>query len=101
MDSFGETVNTQLAELRKAENADDVIRILARERNPYGAGHGVAGDGFFAGSGGDDSVWSALTDAGWTQVWAEAAYYYVMKAPDGSMITYVEGDVYRGDETPF
>jgi hypothetical protein len=40
MDNFWETVNTQLAELRKAENADDVIRILARERNPYGAGHG-------------------------------------------------------------
>lgn len=98
MDNFWKTVEAQLAELRTAQNADDVLRILDRERNPYGPDHGVAGDGFFAGSGGDDSLWDALTDAGWTQVWAEAVYYYVMKAPDGSMITYIEGDVYRGDK---
>lgn len=97
MDNFWKAVEKQLAELRTAQNADDVIRILSRERNPYGPDHGVAGDGFFAGSGGDDSLWDALTDAGWVQVWAEAAHFYVMEAPDGSMITYIEGDVYRGD----
>src|SRR5207253_2917333 len=97
-DTFWTTVKAQLAELRTAATANDVIRILAPERNPYGAQHPVAGDGFFAGSGGDDTLWDALTDAGWSQVWGQAAYFYVMQAPDGSRITYIEGDIYKGDK---
>lgn len=96
IDEFWAAVKAQLAELESAKSADDVIRILSNETNPLGPGSS-AGDGFFAGSGGDDSVWDALYEAGWTQVWAEAAYFYVMRAPDGSMITYIEGDIYRGD----
>lgn len=37
---------------------------------------------------------------GWTYVWIEADYYWAMQAPDGSVITYVEGDVYRGNQRP-
>lgn len=97
MSEFWDAVNAQLMELRKARSADDVLRILSRERVPDGHSKLVAGDGFFAGSGGDDTVEDALTDAGWTLVWSEASYYYAMKGPDGSVITYVEGDIYRGD----
>lgn len=96
-DTFWTAVREQLAELRAAATADDVIRILSHERNPYGSVEG-AGDGYFAGSGGDDTVWDALDDAGWSQVWSQAAYFYVMQAPDGSKVTYIEGDIYRGDK---
>jgi hypothetical protein len=54
-------------------------------------------DGFFAGSGGDESVLGALLSAGWAVAWAEASYHYAVTASDGSAITYVEGDIYRGN----
>jgi hypothetical protein len=99
-DDFWATIRAQLKELETAKNADDVARILAHERNPYGPEwDGAAGGtvGFFAGSGGDNTVANALETAGWDYVWAAASYHYCMKASDGSMITYVEGDIYAGN----
>lgn len=103
-DKFWETIREQLKELESAKGADDVIRILGPDRNPYGRdfdGMDGRAEGFFAGSGGDDTVWEALDAAGWTWVWesdkpGEGGIYYTMRAPDGSEITYVEGDIYRG-----
>ena len=101
-DDFWTKVAAQLKELESATSADDVARILSPERNPYGPEwDGAAGGtiGFFAGSGGDDTVEDALDRAGWRYVWSEASYHYCMKAPDGSSsITYVEGDIYAGDQ---
>ncbi|MFD6470799.1 hypothetical protein [Streptomyces goshikiensis] len=98
---FWTAVAEQLAELESARSAEDVLRILSHDRNPYGPDRGGrAGDAYFAGSGGDRTVNEALRTAGWTTVWAEAPYYYVKRAPDGSLITYIEGDIYRGDRRP-
>ncbi|MFI8815710.1 MULTISPECIES: hypothetical protein [unclassified Streptomyces] len=96
-DPFWAAVKEQLKELRSAKCADDVTRILSKERNPYGH-EPIAGDGFFAGSGGANTVREALLTAGWETVWIRTGYWYAMKAPDGSMITYIEGDIYRGDK---
>lgn len=53
---------------------------------------------FFAGSGGDRTLRSALRAVGWSIVWSEASYYYVAKHPaTGDLLTYIEGDVYKGD----
>ncbi len=93
---FWAAITAQLEELKTAATADDVVRILAHSRNPYGAGHSSSGDGFFAGSGGDGTVCEALIEAGWRVTWSQASYYYTVTAPDGSMITYIEGDIYRG-----
>src|SRR5205823_4439040 len=90
-DAFWEVVDAQLKELESARNATDVIRILSQERNPLGPGASSA-PAFFAGSGGDDTVAGALSVAGWDFVWSVASYYYCMRAPDGSVITYIEGD---------
>lgn len=89
LDTFWAAIAEQLQELRTAKNADDVLSTLAN-------GHGPD-RGFFAGSGGDETVSDALHTAGWELVWAESSIYYTMRAPDGSMITYIEGDIYRGD----
>lgn len=97
LDGFWEAIEAQLKELKSAKNADDVLRILAQDRNPYGPDHNTSGRGFFAGSGGDDSVEDALDVAGWTHVWRKAHYHWCMRAPDGSEITYVEGDIYPGN----
>ncbi|MFC9591538.1 hypothetical protein ACFTUC_17330 [Streptomyces sp. NPDC056944] len=99
-DPFWDAIRTQLKELEQAKCADDVIRILSPERNPYGSdwdGMDGAAEGFFAGSGGDGRVNEALEEAGWSYVWARATYWWAMQAPDGSVITYIEGDIYRGD----
>ncbi|MYX26072.1 hypothetical protein GTY75_05210 [Streptomyces sp. SID8381] len=88
IDTFWKMVDAQLNELKKAKTADDVIKILGETRE---------GEAFFAGGSGDD-VMGALFGAGWSLEWAEADYYWLMKAPDGSQITYIEGDVYRGDK---
>jgi hypothetical protein len=95
-DNFWAVIQAQVGELTSAATAQDVLRILATERAP--GNPLVAGDGFFAGSGGDDSVWEALSEAGWQIIWSRADYYFVAKAPDGSTITYVEGDIYLGDK---
>jgi hypothetical protein len=93
---FWDVIRTQLNELRTAVTADDVLSVLSNERNPNPTMS--AGDGFFAGSGGDDTVRGALREAGWRTTWAEANYFYAMQSPDGSTITYIEGDIYRGDQ---
>lgn len=91
MSTFWDDIAEQLAELQTATTADDVLRILPGT-------DGASGEGFFAGSGGDDTVMEALQEAGWHVTWAEASYYYVMRAPNGDEITYVEGDIFRGDQ---
>ncbi|MEU2366196.1 hypothetical protein ABZ616_36550 [Streptomyces noursei] len=89
VDGFWKLIDVQLKELESAKGADDVIRILGSEL--------CVGDGFFHGSGGDETVYDALLAAGWSFLWSEAEYYYAMQAPDGSAITYIEGDIYRGN----
>jgi hypothetical protein len=91
MQDFWAQIDTQLAELRFAQTADEVIAILDGD-SPL-----ADGDAFFDGGGGDGTVMDSLIFAGWSIAWADADYYWCMIAPDGSAITYVEGDVYRGD----
>lgn len=92
MDDFWKAIEAQCDEMRKATTADEVIAIL----NRYG--RASSGDAFFAGGGGDLSVSECLREAGWETTWSEASYYWVMRAPgDGSLLTYIEGDVYKGD----
>ena len=103
--NFWSVIHNQIADLRDAKSADDVIRILSHERNPYRLdnpnwnGMDGAADGFFAGGSGDD-VWESLIAAGWARLWDQGTHYFALRAPDGSMITYCEGDVYKGDRRP-
>lgn len=90
-DDFWANVEKQITELRSAKSADDVIRICPAQQ-------GASGEGFFAGSGGDDSVEDALRSAGWVHVRRDAGYYWCMRAGNGDLITYVEGDLYRGNQ---
>jgi hypothetical protein len=94
MTSFWAAIEEQCRELCTARSADAVITILNRHGQPS------SGDAFFAGSGGDTQVIDCLREAGWDTVHVKADYYWVMRAPDGSLLTYVEGDVYRGDQIP-
>lgn len=92
MDSFWKIIDSQLKELASAKSADDVIRILRRDDDTG------CGDAFFDGSGGNRQVSDSLEEAGWEYVWSEWGHHYAIKAPDGSVITYCEGDIYKGDQ---
>jgi hypothetical protein len=92
LDDFWEHIDKQLNQIRQAHSAEQVIAIL----NTYGPPS--SGDAFFAGSGGDEQLATVLYAAGWSFKWYEAGYHWCMHAEDGSTLTYVEGDVYRGDQ---
>ena len=96
--TFWATIDAQLEEASTATTAGDVLRIFATAANPYGDPHISGAPGFFAGSGGDKTLMNALYNAGWTLVWAEAGYHWAMRAPDGTGITYIEGDLYPGTD---
>lgn len=53
---------------------------------------------FFAGSGGERTLSSALREAGWRQLWCEASYHYAMYSPlTLEVLTYTEGDIDAGN----
>ncbi|MFD0432202.1 hypothetical protein ACFQ60_48130 [Streptomyces zhihengii] len=88
LDTFWAAINQQLEQLRTATNADDVLRTRHRPR---------PGPRILRRLRGDETVSAALHHAGWELTWAESSIDYTMRAPDGSMITYIEGDILRGD----
>lgn len=83
----------QLTEAANARSAYDVVRIFPSEDAPGGDGRG---DGFFAGSGGDETLWEALSQAGWEIIWDHGSSF-AAKAPDSSVITFADGDIHLGD----
>ena len=89
---FWDDIHAQYEALKSAKSADDVLRICPKIPGMS------AGDGFFEGSGGDEQVYDALLAAGWKTIWMDADYFWAMRAPNGDVISYVEGDLYRGDQ---
>lgn len=89
LDSFWKIIDEQIRRLRTASTVDEVLAICPEVSS---------GDGFFAGGGGDETVYAALVDAGWSTVWYDAIYFWCMKSPSGEPLTYVEGDLYRGNQ---
>jgi hypothetical protein len=95
LDGFWAAIDHQLEQLRTATTVDEVIGILG------GKHPDSSGDAFFAGGGGDGSVYESLREAGWEVAWFDAGYYWAMRTPDGrDGITYVEGDIMRGVRKP-
>jgi len=93
-DPFWQHIDQQLSDLRSAKTADDVFRICPTVPDLAASN----AQGFFGGGGGDGTVLDALLDSGWTPVCIDAWYYWVLLAPNGDQVTYVEGDIYRGDQ---
>lgn len=101
IDFWGE-VNRQLDQIitDKPTTFDAVKAILDSSPllNDY-AGVRTADQTFFAGGGGDESLRDALEAADWRVTWSQQWYYYVIIGPGPGFeaITYIEGDVMRGD----
>lgn len=86
---FWEVIDATLVQLRAATSADAVLELCPQIPDVS------CGDGFW--EGGYDEFADALIDAGWRFTWSKAPYHFVMRAPDGSQIYYIEGDLIRGN----
>lgn len=95
LDGFWEAIDAQLEALTTADTVDDIVRICPVITDITAPD----ASGFFAGSGGDGSVEAALETAGWRHVWREAHYHWCM-FKGTEYVTYVEGDLYRGNQLP-
>lgn len=96
--NFWQNVDAQLDHIEKVKpnTAWHVIQIMNEYRTDYGMSSGEA---FFEGSGGDRQLLGSLIKSGWHLDEMEAVYYYTAKHPStGEIITYVEGDVFAGDQ---
>lgn len=85
-------------ETEKPTTAEEVIKILHTGPDAEVGGPITQDHGFFAGSGGDRQLISALHTCGWRQTWVDFGFFYVAtQVVTGSQLTYIEGDVYAGD----
>lgn len=98
--SFWDEIRAQLERVgSEGSTAAAVIGILNSPEYPEVRAESAAAytpsatRGFFAGSGGDDTLRDALRTAGWRVTWSEASYYYRATAPNGDVLEYCEGDV--------
>lgn len=95
MSDFWDTIDRQLDHLERDRptTAAQVIAILNQYSTPS------AGQAFFAGSGGDRQLMDAMFNTGWRIARPSPHYYWVMIHPEtDDKITYIEGDVYAGDQ---
>jgi hypothetical protein len=92
MTDFWAEIDAQLEQVRQASTVDEVLAAC-----PPIQGTSV-GAGFFAGSGGDESIMGALDPAkGWRFVRIAADYYWVAQDANGDFLAYTEGDMDKGD----
>lgn len=99
MDDFW-TVTGAILDRIEAERPSTVAGVLGCLGAPRRRADGLL-EGFFAGSGGGRSLYSALFSAGWALEWVHASYFYAVRHPvSGAVLTYVEGDVIEGDHRP-
>lgn len=103
-DNFWRTIDTicDRIEAEKPATFDAVKAVLdasptATYPGPFFAN--TPDSSFFGDGGGDRSLLGSLIEAGWVVTWQDAWYYYVARHPvTGEQLTYVEGDVLRGDQ---
>jgi hypothetical protein len=95
LDDFWANVDTALERCAHADTVDEVMTILNEHFEPS------SGDAFFAGSGGDRQLLDVLywdrPSGPWRLVRYDASYYWCLADRGGAMITYIEGDVERGN----
>lgn len=94
LDDYWANVSKALDTIRDhGDTVDDVMRILKEHFTPSST------EAFCDGSGGDRTLYDVLLweRDGWHLVWAEADYYWCAKDRNGDLLSYIEGDVERGN----
>lgn len=94
LDAYWANVDAALDKIRDGgDTVDDVMRILGEHFTPSST------EAFCDGSGGDRDLVDALMleREGWTLRWYDARYYWCAEDRDGNLLSYIEGDVARGN----
>lgn len=94
-DQFWQNIAGQLERLEHATSAAQVFEVCP----PIPGTSAPNAQGFFEGGGGDTLPIEPLVAAGWKTVEWRARYWWAMRAPNGDIVTYIEGDLYLGDRT--
>lgn len=95
-DPFWDHIDEQLKKVMAATTVDEVLAACPPVM--FDGSPNPGSDGFFEGSGGDTSMLDALDAApGWVIETFKAEYYFCMRDPQGDLLSYVEGDLYRGN----
>ena len=89
-----------------AQYAEALARVRAEKPDSFAAVKAILdafqqteGEQAFFPGGADDTLGDAVEDAGWTVAWEEGDYLWNAHHPHtGSLIRYVEGDVYEAHE---
>lgn len=87
-DPFWATVAQYLNTVQVATDAESVVataRTMFKDDQPANSRHA-----FFPGSGGNEQLVEALSDAGWQVTFLEGGYHYTATAPNGTELTYIE-----------
>lgn len=93
-DAYWANVDAALDKVRdNGDTVEQVITILKEHFVPS------SGEAFCEGSGGDRGLADALFDEreGWSMVWYDAHYYWCAEDVNGNQLSYIEGDVERGN----
>ncbi|WP_179476254.1 hypothetical protein [Mycolicibacterium vinylchloridicum] len=97
LDHFWANVDAALDRCAAAATVADIITILNEHFEPEGGNV----DAFFGGSGGDtqllDKLYWERRNRTWQIVRYDAPYYWCLADINGDLLTYIEGDVYRGN----
>lgn len=93
IDDYWDNYGACLAEIKSdGRTVEDVIRIC-NEHWPVSSG-----DAFCPNGGDEDLLGTLLYDTEeWDLVWAEADYYFCVQDRDGNRLSYIEGDIVRGN----
>lgn len=56
-----------------------------------------SGEAFFPGGADRDLLGTLMDRGGWSTVWVEAHYYFAIRDANGDVLSYIEGDIERGN----
>lgn len=94
LDAYWDNVTTALDKIRdNGDTVDAVMTILKEHFAPSST------EAFCDGSGGDRGLIDVLTSerTDWELVWYDANYYWCVQDAAGDRLSYIEGDVERGN----
>lgn len=93
-DQFWEHIDTVLRAAASTSTVDQLV--LALKIGPDQDSRDLGAAAFFAGSGGEKQLADALDGSRWDVSFVEGDYHWkAVSKTDGSVIEYIEGDVYR------